>query len=110
VRHRNFVEFLYSFVHAGILSNNDTIIQMAGCSFDNHLLSLVGTLVSGAALIMLRPEGNMDLDYLASVLNEKQLTVMHCVPSLLNSLFNFLKENHHTSAVKWLRSLFSGGQ
>jgi non-ribosomal peptide synthetase component F len=98
-----------SFVHARILTKTDTIIQMAHCSFDNHLLSLVGTLVSGATLVMLRPEGNMDFEYLAEVLSQKQITVMHAVPSLLNALFNFLKQNNRTSAVKWLRSLCSGG-
>jgi len=98
-----------SFLHAGILSKTDTIIQMARCSFDNHLLSLVGTLIIGATLVMLRPDGNMDLEYLAEVLHQKQITVMHAVPSLLNSLFNFLIENNRTSAVKWLRSLCSGG-
>ncbi|CAF4104700.1 unnamed protein product [Adineta steineri] len=110
LRHRNFTEFVHSFVHAGILSKCDTIIQMARCSFDNHLLSLVGTLMTGGTLIMLRPNGNMDLEYLAKILNQKQITVMHCVPSLLNSLFTFIKENKHRSAVKWLRSLCSGGE
>ncbi|CAF3941239.1 unnamed protein product [Adineta steineri] len=65
LRHRNFTQFLRSFVYADILTKTDTIIQMARCSFDNHLLSLVGTLITGATLIMLRPEGHMDLDYLA---------------------------------------------
>ncbi|CAF3923978.1 unnamed protein product, partial [Adineta steineri] len=108
--HRNFTEFMHSFIYAGILSKCDTIIQMARCSFDNHLLSLVGTLIAGGTLIMLRPNGNMDLEYLAEVLNQKQITVMHCVPSLLNSFFTFIKENRHRSAVKWLRSLCSGGE
>ncbi|CAF0960866.1 unnamed protein product [Adineta steineri] len=110
LRHRNFTEFMHSFIHAGVLSKCDTIIQMARCSFDNHLLSLVGTLMTGGTSVMLRPNGNMDLEYLAEVLNQKQITVMHCVPSLLNSLFTFLKENKHRSAVKWLRSLCSGGE
>ncbi|CAF1561079.1 unnamed protein product, partial [Adineta steineri] len=83
---------------------------MARCSFDNHLLSLVGTLAIGATLVMLRPEGNMDLEYLVSVLDQKQITVMHAVPSLLTSLFNFLTKNERTAAVKWLRSLCSGGE
>ena len=100
---------MYSFAHVGILSKTDTIIQMARCSFDNHLLSLVGTLVTGASLVMLRPEGHMDLEYLTGVLNQKQITVMHIVPSLLDSLINFLMKNNQTSAVKWLRSLCSGG-
>ncbi|CAF1034858.1 unnamed protein product [Adineta steineri] len=110
LRHRNFTEFMHSFVNIDVLTKSDIIIQMARCSFDNHLLSLVGTLVVGATLIMLRPEGNMDLEYLASVLHQKQITVMHAVPSLLNSLFEFLRIRKRTSAMKYLRSLCSGGE
>ncbi|CAF1073106.1 unnamed protein product [Adineta steineri] len=110
LRHRNFTEFMHSFVNVDVVTKSDTIIQMARCSFDNHLLSLVGTLVIGSTLVMLRPEGNMDLEYLTSVLDQKQITVMHAVPSLLNSLFEFLKIRKRTSAVKYLRSLCSGGE
>ncbi|UJR22118.1 hypothetical protein I4U23_025182 [Adineta vaga] len=110
VRHRNFTDFMHSFVFTGVLGKSDVIIQMARCSFDNHLLSLVGTLMTGATLVMLRPQGNMDLEYLTRVLDKKQISVMHAVPSLLNSLFHFLKETERTLAVKWLRSLCSGGE
>ncbi|CAF3947469.1 unnamed protein product, partial [Adineta steineri] len=110
LRHRNFTQFMHSFVNIDVLTKSDTIIQMARCSFDNHLLSLVGTLIVGATLVMLRSEGNMDLEYLARVLDQKQITVMHAVPSLLNSLFEFLRISKRKSAVKWLRSLCSGGE
>ncbi|CAF4234114.1 unnamed protein product, partial [Adineta steineri] len=83
---------------------------MARCSFDNHLLSLVGSLTIGATLIMLRPECHMDLDYLSGVLNEKQITVMQAVPSLWNSLFNFLNTTNRKSSVQWLRTVCSGGE
>ncbi|CAF3644204.1 unnamed protein product, partial [Adineta steineri] len=110
LRHRNFTEFMHSFVHIDVVRKSDTIIQMARCSFDNHLLSLVGTLIIGSTLVMLRPEGNMDLEYLTRVLDQKQITVMHAVPSLLNSLFEFLRLSKRTSPVKYLRSLCSGGE
>jgi non-ribosomal peptide synthetase component F len=82
---------------------------MARCSFDNHLLSLVGSLVGGATLVMLRPGGNIDFQYLAGVLRKKQITCMHFVPTLLNGLFDYLKENNLGSAIESLRSLCSGG-
>ncbi|CAF4019986.1 unnamed protein product, partial [Adineta steineri] len=110
LRHRNFTEFMHSFVNIDVVTKSDTIIQMARCSFDNHLLSLVGTLIIGSTLVMLRPEGNMDVEYLTRVLDQKQITVMHAVPSLLNSLFEFLTISKRTSAVKCLRSLCSGGE
>ncbi|CAF1280933.1 unnamed protein product, partial [Adineta ricciae] len=81
ISHRNFTEFIKSFLHVDIIRKSDNIIQMARCTFDNHLLSLIGTLTIGATLIMLRPEGNMDLNYLSKILYDKQITVMHCVPS-----------------------------
>ena len=109
MRHRNFTHFMRSFIFAGVLGTKDVIIQMARCSFDNHLLSLVGTLMIGATLVMLRPHGNMDLEYLTEILDKKQINVMHAVPSLLGSLFHLLEETKRTSAVKWLRSLCSGG-
>ncbi|CAF1524215.1 unnamed protein product, partial [Adineta steineri] len=110
LRHRNFTEFMHSFVNIDVVTKSDIVIQMARCSFDNHLLSLVGTLFIGSTLVMLRPEGNMDLEYLARVLDQKQITVMHAVPSLLNSFFEFLSISKRTSAVKCLRSLCSGGE
>ncbi|CAF4155672.1 unnamed protein product, partial [Adineta steineri] len=110
LRQRNFTEFMHSFVNIDVVTKSDIIIQMARCSFDNHLLSLAGTLVVGGTLVMLRPEGNMDLEYLVEVLDQKQITVMHAVPSLLNSLFEFLRISKRMSAVKCLRSLCSGGE
>ncbi|CAF4262625.1 unnamed protein product, partial [Adineta steineri] len=108
LRHQNFTPLLRSFVYADILTKTDTIIQMVRCSFDNHLLSLVGSLTIGATLIMLRPECHMDLDYLSGILNEKQITVMQAVPSLWNSLFNFLNTTNRKSSVRWLRTICSG--
>jgi non-ribosomal peptide synthetase component F len=82
---------------------------MASCSFDNHVLSVLGTLMVGATLVMLRPDGNIDLQYLAEVLREKQITCMHAVPTLLNSLFDYLKEKTLISGVDSLRTICSGG-
>ncbi|CAF1168929.1 unnamed protein product [Adineta steineri] len=110
LRHRNFTQFLRLFVRPDILTKTNTIIRIARYFFDNYLLSLVGTLTIGATLIILRPQGHMDLDYLAGVLNEKQITVIQAVPSLWNSLFNFLNTTNRKSSVQWLRTVCSGGE
>jgi non-ribosomal peptide synthetase component F len=110
VRHRNFTECIHSLVHVGTFSEKDTVVQMARCSFDIHMQDIVGTLTVGATLVMLRPKGNMDYEYLAGVLREKQITHMHAVPTLLSSFFHFLEENNHFSAKLSLRSLCSSGK
>ena len=99
-----------SYVHSDVLTHIDTIIQMARCSFDVHLQNLVGTLIVGASVVLLRPRGNMDMSYLSHVLVDKQITVMDTVPSLLTSFFTFLKDNSLLAAVRWLRTLCNGGE
>ena len=82
---------------------------MARCSFDIHVEDIVGTLIVGATLVMLHPKGNMDFEYLARLLREKQITFMHTVPTLFNSFFSFLKENSCFSMIESLRTLCCGG-
>ena len=82
---------------------------MARCSFDNHVQEIIGSLMIGATLIMLRPRGTVEFDYLAATMNNKQVSYMHSVPSLLRNFFTFLKETNSLNSVKYLRSLCTIG-
>ncbi|CAF1367762.1 unnamed protein product [Adineta steineri] len=110
VRHRNFVQCIYSLMYIDSFTNNDTVIQMARCSFDNHIQEIIGSLIIGAAIIMLRPRGTVELNYVAEIMRNKQVTYMHSVPSLLRNLFTFLKQNNYLHFIKYLRSLCTVGE
>src|ERR1700722_8510747 len=97
-------------IQVGSFSEKDTVLQMAACSFDIHVKDIIGTLIVGATLVMLHPNGNMNFYYLAKVLKEKQITYMQVVPSLLQSLFNFLKEESRVSVMKSFQSVCSSGE
>ena len=86
------------------------MIQMARCSFDNHIQEIVGSLMIGATLIMLRPKGTIEVDYLAATMKRKQVTYMHSVPSLLRNFFTFLKQTDSLVSVACLRSLCTIGK
>jgi acyl-coenzyme A synthetase/AMP-(fatty) acid ligase len=101
---------MQSLIYTGIFDEKDTIIQMARCSFDIHVEDIMGTLMAGATLIMLHPKGNIDFDYLSSVLKHKQISYMHTVPSLLHNFFMFLKATDNRDVVKCLRTLCSSGE
>ncbi|CAF4182832.1 unnamed protein product, partial [Adineta steineri] len=105
VRHRNFIQCIYSLMCINSFTNNDTVIQMARCSFDNHVQEIIGSLIIGATIIMLHPRGTVELNYLADIMRNKQVTYMHSVPSLLRNFFTFLKQNNYLHFVKYLRSL-----
>jgi non-ribosomal peptide synthetase component F len=89
---------------------NDTVAQIARSSFDVHVLDVMGTLIIGGTIIMLRPEGILDFDYLASILEKKQTTYMQAVPSLLQNFFTFLVETKSVTKRTYLRSICSSGK
>ena len=90
-------------------NEKDTIVQMARCSFDIHVEDIIGTLMFGATIIMLRPGGNIDFEYLSTVLERKQVTYINSVPSLFHSFFTFVEQYAGRDSVKYLRSVCSGG-
>ncbi len=94
----------------GTFSEQDTVVQISGCSFDIHVHDIVGTLISGASLIMLQPGGLLDLVYLARVIGSKSISYMHMVPSLLNSFFEFIIKNKLVYILASLHSVCSSGE
>ncbi len=83
---------------------------MARCSYDIHVQEILGILMNGASLVMLHPRGTIDFEYLSNILDNKQITHMHTVPSLLRSFFTFIEQCNNRDAVIYLRSLCSSGE
>ena len=104
------MESIRSLIEVGTFSERDIVVQMARCSFDIHVEDIIGTLMAGATLVMLHPEGHMDFEYLSQVLIDHQITYMHTVPTLLTSYFTYLKSSPNNSAVASLRSLCCIGE
>ena len=102
-------EWIHTMVLADVFKRSDTVGQISRCSFDLHALDIMGILIVGGTLIMLRPEGILDFVYLADVFKTKQITYIQTVPSLLRSFFTFLAETQNWIAVVCLRSLCTSG-
>jgi acyl-coenzyme A synthetase/AMP-(fatty) acid ligase len=83
---------------------------MSQCTFDIHVQEVLATLMSGATLVMIRPRGNIDFDYLAIILREKQITYMHTVPTLLHKFLTFILKYNKREDIRYLRSLCSSGR
>jgi non-ribosomal peptide synthetase component F len=98
-----------SLTYNDVFSVNDTIVQMARCSFDVHLQETLGTLITGATIVMLHPRGNIDFEYLSTVLRTKQISYIDSVPSLFHNFFTFVEQFNSRENVKYLRSVSSGG-
>ncbi|CAF4184455.1 unnamed protein product, partial [Adineta steineri] len=93
LRQQNFINSVLGFVQINALHESDIVIQIASSTFDAHVQEIVGSLICGATIVMLHPQGNMDFQYINHILHDKQVTYLVAVPSYLNHLCDFLKQN-----------------
>ncbi len=93
----------------GLFSYRDTMMQIASCSFDAHVLEIVGSLMVGSSFTMLRPYGNVNLEYIATVLSVKQISFMMTVPTLWNRLLEYIQCVNHCH-LSTMHSLCSCGE
>jgi amino acid adenylation domain-containing protein len=65
------------------LTGADRILQKTPFSFDVSVWEFFWPLMFGARLVVARPEGHRDSNYLIRTIVNQQITVMHFVPSML---------------------------
>jgi len=65
------------------LTESDRVLHKTPFSFDVSVWELFWPLMYGATLVVARPEGHKDNDYLVKTISERQVTLMHFVPSML---------------------------
>lgn len=65
------------------LGAHDVVLQKTPTVFDISVWELFGPLQVGAHLVVARPDGHRDPDYLAQTIAEHRVTVVQFVPSLL---------------------------
>ncbi len=68
------------------LRTGDRVLQKTPCTFDVSVWEFFMPLLSGASIVMARPEGHRDTAYLAETLQQERVTTVHFVPSQLRVL------------------------
>jgi amino acid adenylation domain-containing protein len=67
------------------LTNSDVILQKTTFCFDVSVWELLWPSIVGARLVFARPNGHRDNEYLKSVIQNEGITVLHFVPSMLET-------------------------
>jgi amino acid adenylation domain-containing protein len=65
------------------LTKFDRVLQKAPFSFDVSVWEIFWPLLNGARLVMARPGGHQDSDYLVNLIANQRITVLHFVPTML---------------------------
>ncbi|MEU5263750.1 amino acid adenylation domain-containing protein [Amycolatopsis sp. NPDC021455] len=102
--------------HAGIVNHlawmqgdypvgpGDRVLQKTPSGFDVSVWELFWPLLTGAALVVARPDGHRDPAYLRELIRTEEVTMAHFVPAMLEA---FLAEPGDVSS---LRQVFCGGE
>jgi amino acid adenylation domain-containing protein len=77
---RNRLQWMQEAYH---LTESDRVIQKTPFSFDVSVWEFFWPLMNGASLVVARPEGHKDSEYLVDLIVKEEITVMHFVPSML---------------------------
>lgn len=103
--HANIVNRLLWMQEAFDLSERDAVLQKTPFSFDVSVWEFFWTLMFGARLVIAKPDGHTDSHYLSEIIEQKLITTLHFVPSMLNL---FLQEVNFESGNALKRVICSG--
>jgi acyl-coenzyme A synthetase/AMP-(fatty) acid ligase len=88
------------------ISAADRILQTSSFSFDISAWEIFLTLTSGATLVLATPGDHMDPGYLIDLIDSRQITMVHFVPSMLSVLL----EEDGVQRCMSLQRVFCGGE
>ncbi|OLF16234.1 hypothetical protein BU204_17860 [Actinophytocola xanthii] len=105
VPHAGVVNRLLWTQHRFGLTDRDRVLQKTPASFDVSVWEFFWPLVTGATLVVARPDGHRDPGYLAELIARQHVTTVHFVPSMLRA---FLAHADLSRCVGLRRVLCSG--
>jgi amino acid adenylation domain-containing protein len=87
------------------LNETDRVVQKTPFSFDVSVWEFFWPLLSGAKLVVARPMGHKDTNYLVNLIIEQEITTIHFVPSMLRL---FLEDKKIVNCKSLKRVICSG--
>ena len=89
------------------LGPDDRVMQKTPFSFDVSLLDLFWPLVQGVPMVLARPGGHGEPEYLAKLIEDQRVTTLHFVPSMLQT---FLAQDDLATQTHSLRMVMTSGE
>ena len=80
-----------------------SVLQKTAFGFDVSVWEFILPLLYGARMVIARPSGHKDPNYLSSVIEDQQITTLHFVPSMLDAFWRAnLNPVHWFLSNMWL--------
>ncbi|MDN3638483.1 amino acid adenylation domain-containing protein [Simiduia curdlanivorans] len=104
VEHKSICNRLFWMQEDFALNSTDRVLQKTPYTFDVSVWEFFLPLISGAAVVMAKPDGHKDSNYLAATIAQQNISLIHFVPSML-ALF---LSDYHATTGKLNRVVCSG--
>lgn len=104
--HRAVVNRLLWAKDAYSLRTDDRVLQKTPFGFDVSVWEFFLPLLSGAVLVIARPGGHQEPDYLVDLIGSAGITMLHFVPSMLPAFL----EHAHVDACRTVRRILCSGE
>nr|WP_058854020.1 non-ribosomal peptide synthetase [Nocardia jinanensis] len=92
------------------LAASDVVLQKTPSTFDVSVWEFFWPLQVGARLVVAKPDGHRDPEYLAGLIDAERVSVAHFVPSMLTVFVAALPGETGAQACASLRLVFSSGE
>ncbi|MCS6883879.1 MAG: amino acid adenylation domain-containing protein [Acidobacteriota bacterium] len=106
VAHRALCNHMYWIVETFGINSTDKILQKTPFSFDASVWEFFAPLITGGTLVMAKPLGHQDPDYLLDIIEREKISILQVVPSQLEMLL----ASDRVEQMRRLRHLFCGGE
>ncbi len=88
------------------MDHTDAVLQKTPFSFDVSVWEFLWTLTTGARLVMAKPQGHKDPVYLRRIIQQRGVTTLHFVPSMLQLFLS----HPGVSACRSLKRVICSGE
>ncbi|MDX2617602.1 non-ribosomal peptide synthetase [Streptomyces stelliscabiei] len=92
------------------LTRADRVVHKTPVGFDVSVWEVFWTLTRGATLVVARPDGHRDPAYLARLVHDEQITVIHFVPAMLGPFLDEYEYEYEDAPSATLRMVSCGGE
>ncbi|WP_414575220.1 amino acid adenylation domain-containing protein [Anabaena sp. CCY 9402-a] len=105
--HRGVSNRLYWMQQQYGLKIGEAVLQKTPFSFDVSVWEFFWTLLNGSCLVMAKPGGHQDTNYLLEIIEQQQITTLHFVPAMLGV---FLAEPNLTERCRSVKRVICSGE
>lgn len=91
------------------LDETDVVLQKTPYVFDVSVWEILWANWYGAKIVLAKPEGHKDSEYLHRLIEEQSVTTLHFVPSMLEAYNHFLTE-YQLKLPLTIKQMFSSGE